>query len=216
MSRKSRGTGLVSIALMTTAACLLTGCSKSKASSGAGDPGGALAAAGASAAAAAGFSAPAGAAAAIAGATGGGGALDESKQCAAIKPADVQALMKAPVTPVVNYPGECSFYGGDLKIDLYANDPTQKYYQNPINGPGTTPLTGVGDQAQWFAPVPGKTTPWIEAHKGSLTCTVSPADPPETTLPYTGTDPFFTILPADSAAYAAKEGVLCQDIFNAS
>jgi hypothetical protein len=216
MSSNSRSTGLVTIALMATTACLLTGCSKSKASSGAADPGAALAAAGASAAAAAGVSVPAGAAAAIAGATGAGGALHESKLCAAIKPADVQALMKAPVTPAVNNPGECSYYGGDLKVDIYANDPTQKYYQNPVNGPGTTPLTGVGDQAQWFAPVPGKTTPWIEAHKGSLTCATEPADPPETTMPYTGTDPFYTIAPADSATYAAKEGVLCQDVFNAS
>jgi hypothetical protein len=124
--------------------------------------------------------------------------------------------MKAPVTPVANFPGECSFYGGDLKIDIYANDPTQKYYQNPVNGPGTTPVPGVGDQAQWFAPVPGATTPWVEAHKGSTTCTISPADPPETTLAYTGSDPFFKIAPADSAAYAAKEGVLCNDIFAAS
>jgi hypothetical protein len=217
MSTNSRSAGLVSIALMTTAACLLSGCSKSKSSaSAAGDSGAALAAAGASAAAAAGVSVPAGAAAAIAGATGAGGALDESKLCAAIKPADVQALMKAPVTPVVNNPGECSFYGGDLKIDIYANDPTQKYYQNPVNGPGTTPVPGVGDQAQWFAPIVGTNTPWIEAHKGSTTCVVSPADPPETTIPYTGTDPFEKIATADSAAYAAKEGVLCNDIFNAS
>jgi hypothetical protein len=170
----------------------------------------------AAAAAAAGVSVPAGAAAAIAGATGGGGPLDVSKLCAAVKPADVQALMKATVTPVVNYPGECSWYGGDLKIDIYPNDPTQKYYQNPVNGPGTTPVPGVGDQAQWFAPVPGATTPWVEAHKGSLTCELSPADPPETTIPYTGSDPFFKIAPADSASYAAKEGVLCQDIFNAN
>ncbi|HZV26528.1 MAG TPA: hypothetical protein VFG00_09570 [Acidothermaceae bacterium] len=216
MSTNSRSARLVSLALMTTTACLLSGCSKK--SSGSPGGGGATGAAAsvAAAAAAAGVSVPAGAAAALAGATGAGGPLDQSKQCAAIKPADVQALMKAPVTAVVNNPGECSFYGGDLKIDLYANDPTQKYYQNPVNGPGTTPLTGVGDQAQWFAPVPGKTTPWIEAHKGSLTCSVSPADPPKTTLPYTGSDPFYTIAPADSAAYAAKEGALCNDIFAAS
>jgi hypothetical protein len=204
---------MVSIALMATAACVLSGCSKK--SSAAPGSGGATGAA-ASIAAAAGVSVPPGAAAAIAGATGKGGPLDYSKQCAAIKPADVQALMKAPVTPVVNDPGECSFYGGELKIDIYSNDPTQKYYQNPVNGPGTTPVSGVGDQAQWFAPVPGKTTPWIEAHKGSLTCTVSPADPPETTLTYTGSDPFYTIAPADSADYAAKEGVLCEDVFAAS
>jgi len=217
MSTNSRSAGLAGIALVATTACLLTGCSKSKSSgSAAGDPGAALAAAGKSAAAAGGVSAPAGAAAAIAGATGAGGALDDSKLCAAVKPADIQAVMKATVTPVANFPGECSWYGGDLKIDIYANDPTQKYYQNPVNGPGTTPITGVGDQAQWFAPVVGATTPWVEAHKGSLTCTISPADPPETTLPYTGSSPFFKIAPADSDVYAAKEGVLCQDIFNAS
>jgi hypothetical protein len=216
MSTNSRSTGLVSIALMATTACLLTGCSKSKASSGAGDPGAALAAAGASASAAAGVSVPAGAAAALAGATGKGGPLDSSKECAAIKSADVQALMKAPVTPVTNNPGECTFYGGDITIDIYPNDPTQHYYQNPVNGPGTTPVSGVGDQAQWFTPVPGSSTPWIEAHKGSTTCTISPADVSETTIPYTGTPPFDKIAPADSAAYAAKEGVLCQDVFNAS
>ena len=216
MSTNSRSVGLVSIALMATTVCLLTGCSKSKsASPGSGGATGAAASI-AAAAAAAGASVPPGAAAALAGATGKGGPLDFSKQCAAIKPADVQALMKAPATPVVDNPGECSFYGGDLKIDIYPNDPTQQYYQNPVNGPGTTPIPGVGDQAQWSEPVPGATTPWIEAHKGSLTCVVSPADPPETTIPYTGSDPFFKIAPADSAAYAAKEGVLCQDIFNAS
>lgn len=216
MPKNPRSAGLVSIALVAATACLLSGCSKkSSAASGGGGATGAAASV-AAAAAAAGVSVPAGAAAAIAGATGKGGPLDSSKQCAAIKPADVQALMKAPVTPVVNDPGECSFYGGDLKIDIFPNDPTQKYYQNPVNGSGTTPVPGVGDQAQWFAPVPGASTPWVEAHKGSLTCTISPADVSETTLPYTGSDPFFKIAPADSAAYAAKEGVLCSDIFAAS
>jgi len=215
MSTNSRSAGLVSIALMATTACLLSGCSKKSSATPGGGATGAAASV-AAAAAAAGVSVPAGAAAALAGATGNGGPLDDSKLCAAVKPADVQALMKATVTPVVNEPGECAWYGGELKIDIYANDPTQKYYQNPVNGPGTTPVPGVGDQAQWSEPVPGATTPWIEAHKGSLTCVLSPADPPATTIPYTGSDPFFKIAAADSAAYAAKEGVLCQDIFNAS
>jgi hypothetical protein len=208
MSTKSRLITVTNLALVASTACLLTACNKSSSAS---TPG----AAGATAAAGA-VSAPAGAAAAIAAATGKGGPLDSSKQCAAIKAADVQALMKAPATAAQNFPGECSFYGGDLKIDIYPNDPTQKYYQNTVNGPGTMPLSGVGDQAQWFAPIVGTNTPWVEAHKGSLTCVVSPADPPETTIPYTGTDPFEKIAPADSAAYAAKEGVLCNDIFSAS
>jgi hypothetical protein len=37
-----------------------------------------------------------------------------------------------------------------------------------------------------------------------------------TTLAYTGSPPIVTIAPADSAAYAAKEGVLCSDVFAAS
>lgn len=215
MSTNSRSASLVSIALMATTACLLSGCSKSSTASPGGGATGAAASV-AAAAAAAGVSVPAGAAAAIAGATGAGGPLDDSKLCAAVKPADVQALMKAPVTPVVNEPGECSWYAGAFKIDIYPNDPTQKYYQNPVNGPGTTPVPGVGDQAQWSSPAGVHSTPWVEAHKGSLTCVVSPADPDQTTIPYTGSPPIVTIAAADSTAYAAKEGVLCNDIFAAS
>jgi hypothetical protein len=213
----NRRTGLATMSLIASVAiptCLLAGCSNSGSSAASGDTTAAAASTGATAAA--GVSVPAGAGAAISAATGPGGPLDVSKLCAAIKPADVQALMKAAVTAVVDYPGECSFYGGDLKVDIYLNDPTQKYYQNAVGAPGTTPLPGVGDQAQWSQPVPAMTTPYIEAHKGSTTCITETADPPETTMPYTGSDPFFTITTADAAAYAAKEGALCNDVFGAA
>jgi hypothetical protein len=212
MSAKRRSAGVVSVAVMASTACLLAGCSKSGSSATAG----ATATGSTGAVAAAGLgSAPAGAAAAISAAIGPGGPLDVSKLCGAIKPADVQALMKASVTPVVDYPGECSFYGGDLKVDIYLNDPTQHYYQNAVGAAGTTALPGVGDQAQWSQPVTGKTTPYIEAHKGSTTCVTESPDPPETTMLFTGSDPFFTITTSDAAAYAAKEGVLCNDVFGA-
>jgi hypothetical protein len=193
---------LAIIAAIASSTCLVTACSKSgPASSGAaGLPGGSTA--------------TGGEAAAVAGALGPGGPLDMSKQCAAMNAADVQALMKAPVTKVTVDPGECSFYGGDLKIDLYPGDSTQQYYLNPVGGPGTTPISGVGDQAQWSQAVPEATTPLVEAHKGSLTCVISPADPPETTLVYTGTDPFFKIADSDAAAYAEKEARLCSDAFS--
>ena len=79
MSTNSRSAGLVSIALMATTACLLTGCSKKSSASPGGGSTGAAAAVAAAAAAAGGFACRAGAAAAIAGATGKGGPLDVSK-----------------------------------------------------------------------------------------------------------------------------------------
>jgi hypothetical protein len=202
MSAQLRVATLLIAAASTT--CIVAGCSKSSSPSSVGAADATTAATGAAAAAAS----------AIANAVGGG-SLDMSKQCAAMKSADVQALMKAPVTPVVVNPGECSFYGGDLKIDLYPNDPTQKY-QNPVGGPNTTALSGIGDQAQWFQPVSGASTPWVEAHKGSLTCVLSPADASETTMTYTGSEPFYTITPTAAAAYAQEEGKLCTDAFGAS
>ena len=155
MATSSRSAGLASIALIAATACVVSGCSKSK-SSGSADPGAALAAAGKSAAAAAGVSAPAGAAAAIAGATGKGGALDESKVCAAIKPADVQALMKATVTPVVNNPGECSYYGGDLKVDIYTNDPSRSTTRTRSTVPARRRCLGSATRRSGSRPFPAQ------------------------------------------------------------
>ena len=215
MSTNSRSTSVLSIALMATTACLVAGCNKSSSASTAG--GGSTG--GTASAAAAGGSAPVGAAAAIAAATGGGGGggvLDVSKQCKAIKPADIQALMKATLSsPTIN-PLECDYAGGSLKINIRLDDSDHKQYTLQASpAPGHT-LTGIGDQAYWFEPVTGHTTPWLESYKGSVACEVSPADPDLTTLTYTGSMPIPTIADGDAAAYAQKEGAVCDDVFSAS
>jgi hypothetical protein len=138
-----------------------------------------------------------------------------SEQAREIKPADVQALMKATLAPVQINPLECDFAGGSMKVNIRLDDAARKQYTLLASPAPGHELTGVGDQAYWFEPADGHTTPWIESYKGSVACEVSAADPPETTIPYTGSG-IYTITDADAAAYAAKEGALCSDVFSAS
>jgi hypothetical protein len=148
---------------------------------------------------------------------GAGGALDVSKLCAAVKPADVQQLFKGTAPPVTANPGECDWGGGGITLDIYANDASKQYYNGGGLNVGTaTPLPGVGDEAAWSQPVPGATVPVIAAHKGSTTCTITPGlNVDETTMSYTGTDPFYKIDPASASQYAVEEGQLCNEIFAA-
>lgn len=196
-------THLSGLAVVAAAACLVTGCSKStKTPSAAAQGAGATAGAGQAAVAALGGG-------------GGGGVLDVSKQCKAIKPADAQALMKATLSAVVFNPLECDFADGTMKVNIRLDDATHKQYTLLASPTPGHELTGVGDQAYWFEPAEGHTTPWIESYKGSVACEVSAADPPDTTIPYTGNG-IYTITESDAAAYAAKEGVLCSDVFSAA
>ena len=191
---------LRSVAVIAAAACLVTGCSKSSKTPSAD---GAAASTG-------------GGQAAVAALGGGGGSvLDVSKQCKAIKPADVQALMKATLAPVQINPLECDFAGGSMKVNIRLDDAAHKQYTLLASPAPGHELTGVGDQAYWFEPADGHTTPWIESYKGSVACEVSAADPPDTTIPYTGSG-IVTITEPDAAAYAAKEGAVCNDVFSAS
>lgn len=155
-----------------------------------------------------------GAAAALGGLAG---ALDVSKLCAAVKPADVQKLFKDTAPPVTANPGECDWAGGGVTLDIYAGDASKKYYSGgAINVGAATPLPGVGDEAVWTQPVKGKTVPVIAAHKGSTTCMITPGlNVNQTTMQYTGSDPFYTIPDASAAQYAAEEGQLCNKIFAA-
>jgi hypothetical protein len=60
------------------------------------------------------------------------------------------------------------------------------------------------------------TVPFITSRKGTTDCSVSPGlDVPQSSLPYTGSDPFFTIADADALQYANEEGRICSDIFTA-
>jgi hypothetical protein len=197
-------------------ACLLTGCGGGGSSPKATGTSGTAAAAGTSGVAASG--------AALAAAESNGanalaavsGLVDVSKQCEAIPTADVQALLKSPPGDQVHNPLECDWKNTTLKVDLSPNDTDKKSYNDLLSTEGHA-ITGLGDVAQWSEPVPGRTAPDINAHKGNLTCYVQAADPITTlTLPYTGSDPFFKVTDADSLAYATLEAKLCADIFGVS
>jgi hypothetical protein len=152
-------------------------------------------------------------ASAVAKAIGPGSSVSDitSKACGAIKPADAQALLKGPVTLKVE-PFQCDGDGGGLTVSISPNDTTKKDYSDLGHGPA---LAGVGDEAMWFQPFAGATIPTVVSHQGSTTCTVQVgADVPTTTIDYTGKDPFFKITPTHAAAYAAKMGVLCAEVFS--
>jgi hypothetical protein len=194
---------LASFAVIAAAACLATGCSKSSAKS--------PAAQGAAASTGSGQSALA----ALGGGGGGGGVLDVSKQCKAIKPADAQALIKETLSAVVINPLECDYLGGEMKVNIRLDDSTHKEYTLQATPDPAHTVSGVGDAAFWFEPAAPHTTPWLEAYKGSVACEVSPADVDKTTLAYTG-QAIPTIADSDAAAYAQKEGAVCNDVFSAA
>ncbi len=191
-------------ALLT--AGLITGCSGG--SSGSGGAGNATGGAGSGAQASA-----------IAKAVGSGSSVMDSSQkaCSGIKAADVQALLKSSASAVTVNPFECAWNQGALTVTIYLNDTTNKYYNDQAGSGGADSHSlSVGDKAVWFQPVPGRTVPAVVTHAGTNTCTVQlSADPPDTTISYTGSDPFFTIKAADAASYAGKEGQLCTEVFSA-
>jgi hypothetical protein len=152
----------------------------------------------------------------LAGILGSGGPLDVSKLCAAVPAADVQKLFKAQTSAAQAFPGECTWGGGGITVDIYASDANKHYYSDNLPT-DAKPLSGVGDVAVWFQPVPGATAPFMSAHKGSTTITVAAGlDVDQTTMHYTGSAPFFKIPNASAAQYAAEEGQICNDIFAAA
>lgn len=211
MSTKSH---LTSIALVATVGCLLAGCGKSGATSASNT--GHAAGAAAAAQTAAGSDGGGAGQSALAALGAGGDVLDVSKECKAIKQADAQSLMKADVGAVVINPEECAYSGGAMKVSIHLSDADKSEYTALASPAPDHLLTGIGDEAFWFQPVPQRTVPWLSAHKGSVSCDVSPADPVDTTLAYTGNPPLVTISDSDAAAYAQKEGTLCNEAFSAA
>jgi hypothetical protein len=197
----------IRIVLAASALLGLAACSSSGVASGGGQP---AAPAGGGATSAAG-----GAVTNLPG-LGPGGPLDVSKLCAAVPNADVQKLFKGPVPAVTANPGECDWGGGDVTVDVFSDDPSKQYYNGGAVTNGT-PISGVGDVAQWAQPVPGATVPFLAAHKGSLTITISPGlDVADTTMTYTGKSPFYKIPAAAALQFATEEGQICNDMFAAS
>jgi hypothetical protein len=195
------------------AAFVLSGCSGS---SSTGSSNGGTGAAGGGGGAAA-DSLPAAAKSALAQITGaGGGVLDVAKLCAAVSAADVQALFKNPAPALISNPGECDWGRGNMTVDIYRNDTTKEYYTGGAVSSSGTPLAGVGDKALWSQPVQGQTMPFITSRKGTTDCTVSPGlNVDQSSIEYTGQDPFFKITDAAASKYASAEGQICNDIFQA-
>ncbi len=188
---------------------------------------------GSQAAPAGGGSAPAGngsSAAASAPAGGGGSAPagntgSDARYCAALKVADAQALIKPTISAAqTGGPESCAFVlpgepinGDNMTVTVFPGDTDKSFYNDQATGMASgpqNPLPGVGDVAVWEQPVAGA-TPFVVAHKGSLTCVVlPPADATPLTIEKTGSGPIFQVSDAAAAAYAAKEAVLCTDMFS--
>lgn len=147
-----------------------------------------------------------------------GGPLDVSKLCAAVPAADIQKLFKAPAPAVTVDPGECTWGGGGITVDIFPNDANKQFYAGGgVNVATAKSLSGVGDIAQWSQPVPGMTVPFLVAHKGTTTISISPSlDVDQTTMAFTGAAPFFKVPAAAAAKYAAEEGQICNDMFAAA
>ena len=155
--------------------------------------------------------------------TGGGGS--DAAYCAAMKVADAQVLVKPTIAAAqTGGPLPCAFVlpgqditGDNLTVTVFPNDADKNYYNDAVTGATSStpnPLTGVGEVAVWEQPMAGATAPEVVAHKGSMTCVVQPpADTSPLTIEQTGSGPIYQISVTAAAAYAAKEAVLCTDVF---
>ncbi|MGH2631922.1 MAG: hypothetical protein ACRDG3_00810, partial [Tepidiformaceae bacterium] len=148
------------------------------------------------------------------GAASGGGAV-----CGRIARADAQALLPATIKSAADdVLGDCIFTtngGAPLTITTYSSDPDQQYYKT-LSGAADHQISGIGDEAYWNEPVPGRTSPELNAHKGDVTCVIQPNDPPDTTLKTTpsGAGDLYTVTDADALAYVQLMGKVCNDVFS--
>jgi hypothetical protein len=143
---------------------------------------------------------------------GADGSVD-AKVCAAIA-TDVAAITKN-VSHPATFPGQCAFDGGATTVSFNLNDPQHSDITNVL-GTGATPISGIGDHAVWDDNG-GVTVLTLGAWKGSVSCLVQPdSNVANDTVTYTGNPPFTKISAADGAAYAAKLGKVCTDVFAAA
>jgi hypothetical protein len=142
--------------------------------------------------------------------------LDVSKLCAAVKSADIAKLFKAATPKLAVEPGECDWGAGNITVDIDLKDTSKQFYPGGAFSGNEPQLAGVGDEALWSQPIKGMTVPFVTARKGNTDCSVTPGlQVNQTSMPYTGSDPFFTIADADAQQYASEEGQICNDIFSA-
>jgi hypothetical protein len=169
---------------------------------------------------------------------GGGGSvsipgLPTDALCAKLPVADAQALVVPKLSAAVadNRLGGCSFLlpgnqiaDSNLTVEFQTGAQAESRYKDDTNGTFTaggqsvnvggavtTPLSGIGDKAVW-----GATTgyPTVSALKGSVFCSISPADD-ATKLTIIGNtnSPIPQATQAQQLQYAQLEGKLCNDLF---
>jgi hypothetical protein len=143
---------------------------------------------------------------------GDNGSID-AKICAAIAP-DVAAITRNVSHPAA-FPGQCAFGGGATTVSFDLNDPQHSGVTDVLGTAGTA-ISGVGDHAVWDDNG-GVTVVTLGAWQGSVSCLVQPdSDVTNDTVTYTGKPPFTKISAAYAAAYAAKLGKVCADVFAAA
>ncbi len=162
-------------------------------------------------------------AAASAGPGAAGGGVD-GPYCAAIRVSDAQALAKPTLAAAQTGGSEsCTFVlpgqalnGDNITVTVFPGDANKHFYNDQVSGPVAStpnPLPGVGDVAVWEQ-ITSSAPPEVIAHQGSLTCVVQPpGDTSQLTIEQTGSGPIYQISAGAAAAYAAKLGVLCTDVF---
>jgi hypothetical protein len=134
----------------------------------------------------------------------------------------------APVTKIDFTPGSaeldpnhqfvCEFSNQEMRITVDPLDSTQQEYNGFIADEGVPaqPLAGIGDTAVWAGVILSNvvtSAPDVIAHKGSVTCIVESPGTGLTITPDTGPIGGSTV--AAAASFAARTGLLCNDIFAA-
>jgi hypothetical protein len=143
---------------------------------------------------------------------GDNGSID-AKVCAAVA-TDVAAIT-TDVSHPATFPGQCAFGGGATTVSFDLNDPQHSAVTDVLGTAGTA-ISGIGDHAVW-GDNGGHTAVTLGAWQGSVSCLVQPdSDVTNDTVTYTGKPPFTKISAADAAAYAAKLGKVCTDVFSAA
>lgn len=144
--------------------------------------------------------------------------------CVAIPVAQVNALIKTPIT-TIDYSPKTGGYFPDhrftcdagMRIDVYPQDANKSQYTGDVTAENVTPTTipGVADVAVFTQAL--ENVPDIYAHKGAVTCEIQTSS--------TVTDYNITVDPKSvfgagvtkesAAAWAGKAVELCTDIFTA-
>jgi hypothetical protein len=156
---------------------------------------------------------------------GGGGGGSNANICPKIPAADIQALLTATssVTEMDLDANLLECDSGGLQMQLQTDDTSKQLYLTAYGDGGgdTHAITGVGDEAYWYAVNSGsgvaQSVPTVAAHKGSATCYISNDNTVTSyTMPSTPKPAPFGIQESDADAWSQKAAKVCTDFFTAA